>query len=143
MDLYRDVDSPVHRLHPSVKIVGLPLLFVAVLLTSAIVLWSLFLRGEESEADALPYVGTGVEYALAMGLRINFLLVVGIVLTACTRVEEFSLGLQRLGARPTRSSLPQPTVRTADVLTITMLVIIVAACLLVRFSGYGAVLPRI
>jgi len=135
MQLFRDVESPLHRLHPSTKLIALFLLlvvgmsfndpryvlgavmalfviaavgrslpsvgrmwkFLAVLFTFATLLWSLFLRGAESEADALPYLGAGIEYAVAMGLRIDFLLISGIIFTACTRVEEFALGLQRLG----------------------------------------------
>lgn len=124
--LYRDADTFLHRLDPRTKILGLVGLFtVALLFTDprwllgyllvvvalallgrclvnlrkiwvllvllflyCLVLWPLVLNGPLEET---------VAFSAGMGLRLNVMLIAGVVALSTTKVEDFTAGLQRLG----------------------------------------------
>jgi energy-coupling factor transporter transmembrane protein EcfT len=124
--LYREADTVLHRLDARTKILGLLVIFTVALLFSqpalqaswlvallglavlgrclpnlkklwvlllllflyCLVLWPLFVKG--------PLAGT-VAFSLAMGLRLDVMVIAGVVVLSTTRVEDFTAGLQRLG----------------------------------------------
>src|SRR5712692_6748875 len=122
--LYREADTVLHRLDARTKIFGLLVIFTVALLFSqpalqaswlvallglavlgrclpnlkklwvlllllyCLVLWPLFVKG--------PLART-VAFSLAMGLRLDVMVIAGVVVLSTTRVEDFTAGLQRLG----------------------------------------------
>ena len=124
--LYREADTPLHRLDPRTKILGLVGLFTVALMFSdprwlfgnllgvaglallgqcfvnlrkiwvllgllflyCLVLWPLVLNG--------PLENT-VAFSAGMGLRLDVMVIAGVVALSTTKVEDFTAGLQRLG----------------------------------------------
>lgn len=137
MFLYLDKDTPLHRLNPATKIIGLVLLFILplcfthplhllpclgfVLLLTYIaksfrnlrrmwflilllavlstVLWSFFRKGESTlfRLGFLSVSWESVLYGTGMGIRLNTMLISGLIFLSCTKVEEFTLGLRKMG----------------------------------------------
>ena len=64
-------------------------------------LWPLFLR--DSDLNLLWKIGPfsiyreSMLYAVAMGLRLDMMLICGMIFLSCTRIEEFTAGLNKLG----------------------------------------------
>ena len=73
--------------------------FLLFLLLFSTVLWSVFHR----EGVPLFHLGpvrvsvASLLYGLAMGMRLDVMLIAGIVFLSCTRIEEFTVGLRRMG----------------------------------------------
>ena len=124
--LYREGDTILHRLDARTKILGLLAIFTAALLFThpalqagglaavlvlavlgrclpnlkklwvlllllflyCLILWPLFVKG--------PLAKT-VAFSLAMGLRLDVMVIAGVIVLSTTRVEDFTAGLQRLG----------------------------------------------
>ena len=124
--LYREADTLLHRLDARTKILGLLALFTVALLFSqpalqagglvallglalvarclpnlkklwvlllllflyCLILWPLFVKGPLSKT---------VAFSLAMGLRLDVMVIAGVIVLSTTRVEDFTAGLQRLG----------------------------------------------
>lgn len=62
--------------------------------------WTLFLRrGEDllARLGPLPIYEESLLYGIGMGLRLNTMLICGVVFLSCTRIEEFTAGLNKLG----------------------------------------------
>lgn len=76
-------------------------ILLILLLVFCTVLWPLFLKG--SGSDLLRRLGPvsiyrkSLLYAIAMGLRLDMMLICGIIFLSCTRIEEFTVGLNKLG----------------------------------------------
>jgi len=75
---------------------------LSLLFLYSLLLWPWFVRGS---TPLLKIGGTmltreALEYGLAMGLRLDFMLITGLLLISATKVEEFTLGLQRFGLPP-------------------------------------------
>ncbi len=62
-------------------------------------LWSAYIPGPHPAVGKyiLPVSENGLYYGLSMGLRLDSMLIAGLVLLNTTRVEAFTFGLQRLG----------------------------------------------
>ena len=124
--LYREADTVLHRLDARTKILGLLALFTVALLFSqpalqagglvgvlalallgrclpnlkklwvlllllflyCLILWPMFVKGPLSKT---------VAFSLAMGLRLDVMVIAGVIVLSTTRVEDFTAGLQRLG----------------------------------------------
>lgn len=137
MFLYLEKNTPLHRLHPVVRVIGLLLLFVLSLYWSnpvyllflfmlililvqvakawinvrkmvyfllllaafSTVLWSIFYKGETTifKFGILTVSKESFLYGLGMGIRLDFFLLCGLVFLSCTKVEEFTLALKKLG----------------------------------------------
>lgn len=125
--LYLDRETFFHRLNPITKILSLLLLFVsAMAFTHPLYLIFLFLMVllVLSRADALAnirrvwvimvsiaifstllwtffYHGETYResffYGLGMGIRLNSMLLAGVVFLSCTRIEDFTAGLHKMG----------------------------------------------
>mgnify|MGYP001148761072 CR=1 FL=1 len=63
------------------------------------VLWTFFLKGSELlwKLGRLRIYRESALYALAMGLRLDMILISGMIFLSCTRIEEFTAGLSKLG----------------------------------------------
>jgi len=124
--LYREAETFLHRLDARTKILGLVVVFSMALLFSrplwqmgflaavlglavagrclpslrkiwvlllllvlyCLVLWPLFIKGPLEKTIA---------FSLGMGLRLDVMLIAGVIVASTTRVEDFTAGLQRLG----------------------------------------------
>jgi energy-coupling factor transport system permease protein len=124
--LYRESDTALHRLDARTKILGLLVIFTLALLFShplimlvfvaailglaamgrclnnlrrmwvllvllllyCLLLWPLFIKGPVEKT---------VAFGLGMGLRLDAMLMAGMIVASTTRVEDFTAGLQRLG----------------------------------------------
>ena len=124
--LYRDAETLLHRLDARTKILGLMAFFTVALLFSdpflqmgfmgaalglaaagrcfpslrkvwvlllllflyCLILWPLFIKGPLEKT---------VAFSLGMGLRLDAMLIAGVIVASTTRVEDFTAGLQRLG----------------------------------------------
>src|SRR5256712_13299800 len=124
--LYREADTVLHRLDARTKILGLLAIFTGALLFSqpapqgswlvalwglavigrclpnlkklwvlllllflyCLILWPLFVKGSLART---------VAFSLAMGLRLDVMVIAGVIVLSTTRVEDFTAGLQRLG----------------------------------------------
>src|SRR6059036_1492661 len=124
--LYREADTVLHRLDARTKILGLLAIFTVALLFSqpalqaswlavmlglavlgrclpnlkklwvlllllflyCLILWPLFVKGP---------LARSVAFSLAMGLRLDVMVIAGVIVLSTTRVEDFTVGLQRLG----------------------------------------------
>ena len=63
------------------------------------VLWTLFLKGSELLWNFGPiYIyRESLLYSIGMGLRLDLMLICGLIFLSCTKVEEFAFGLNKLG----------------------------------------------
>jgi energy-coupling factor transport system permease protein len=63
------------------------------------VLWPLFLKGSHLlwKWGRLSIYRESLLYAVAMGLRLDMMLICGMIFLSCTRIEEFTAGLNKLG----------------------------------------------
>ncbi len=124
--LYRESDTILHRLDARTKILGLAVFFTVALLLSdplvllgllaavmglaamgrcltnlrkiwvlllllflyCLLLWPLFIKGPLEQTVAL---------SAGMGIRLDVMLIAGVIVASTTRVEDFTAGLQRLG----------------------------------------------
>lgn len=136
MFLFNDANTPLHRMTPAAKVVGLvlyfawavaftrpefvvaPLMFIVVVAAVAraiptvwhfraflgllfifsTLLWTLFVRGETLlwRCGPLRVTEEALTYGIALGLRVDAMLIAGLVFLTCTRTEEFSYGLRQL-----------------------------------------------
>ncbi len=69
------------------------------LLVFCTVLWPLFLKGTDLlwKLGPISIYRESLLYAVAMGLRLNVMLICGIIFLSCTRIEEFTAWLNKLG----------------------------------------------
>ena len=69
------------------------------LLIFCTVLWPLFLKGSDLlwKLGPLSIYRESLLYAIAMGLRLDTMLISGMIFLSCTRIEEFTAGLSKLG----------------------------------------------
>src|SRR5207247_6773295 len=124
--LYREADTVLHRLDARTKILGLVAIFTGALLFSKPVLqtaWLVALLGLALLGRCLPNLkklwvlllllflyclilwplfvkgplARSVAFSLAMGLRLDVMVIAGVIVLSTTRVEDFTAGLQRLG----------------------------------------------
>jgi len=135
--LYLDRDSPLHRLHPVVKVCGMLCLFVAAFVSDrptvvlpvtagvaglialvgawvnvhrlrvlfvmvfimTLLIWSLFYRGGVPIAawGPISISAAGMQFALAMALKLVTFLSIGVVFLSTTKIEEFAYALTRVG----------------------------------------------
>ena len=74
-------------------------LLLTLLFLYCLLLWPLFVTGRTPVINmgALTLTSEAVGYGFAMGLRLDVMLLGGILLLSTTRIEEFTLALQRLG----------------------------------------------
>lgn len=124
--LYRESETALHRLDARTKILGLLVIFTVALLFShpvlllwftagvlglaamgrclnnlrkmwvlllllllyCLLLWPMFIKGPLEKT---------VAFGLGMGLRLDAMLMAGVIVASTTRVEDFTAGLQRLG----------------------------------------------
>lgn len=75
----------------------------AILLVMSTLLWALMLPEREAVWQAGPLYAspTSIAYGFAMGLRLNGLLMLGVAYVTCTRPEEFTWSLRRVGVPAT------------------------------------------
>ena len=62
--------------------------------------WTFFLRRGEHlllRIGPVPIYSESLLYGIGMGLRLNAMLICGVVFLSCTRIEEFTAGLNRMG----------------------------------------------
>jgi energy-coupling factor transporter transmembrane protein EcfT len=124
--LYREAETGLHRLDSRTKILGMVVIFAVALLfshpfllgglTAAVIglsvlgrclpnlrkmwvllavlflycllLWPLFIQGPLDKT---------LTFSLGMGLRLDVMLIAGVIVLSTTRIEDFTAGLQRLG----------------------------------------------
>jgi energy-coupling factor transport system permease protein len=69
------------------------------LFTFSTLLWPLFLKGETLifRYRFLAVSRESLLYGLGMGLRLSMMVISGMIFLSCTRVEEFTAGLQKFG----------------------------------------------
>ena len=69
------------------------------LLLFCTVLWSIFLKGENLlwKFGPLSIYKESLYYAISMGIRLDIMLMCGIIFLSCTKIEEFTNGLNKLG----------------------------------------------
>ena len=69
------------------------------LLIFCTILWPLFLKGSKLlwKLGPLSIYRESLLYAVAMGLRLDTILICGMIFLSCTRIEEFTTGLNKLG----------------------------------------------
>lgn len=74
-------------------------LLLSLLFLYCLLLWPLFVTGRTPmvETGALTLTSEAVRYGFGMGLRLDVMVLGGILLLSTTRIEEFTLALQRLG----------------------------------------------
>ena len=63
------------------------------------ILWPLFLKGSDMlwKWGPVTIYRESLLYAVAMGLRLDIMLICGMIFLSCTRIEEFAAGLNKLG----------------------------------------------
>ena len=63
------------------------------------VLWTFFIKGSTIlwEFGKIKIYRESLYYAIAMGLRLDTMLICGIIFLSCTKIEEFTAGLNKLG----------------------------------------------
>jgi len=73
--------------------------FCLIFFIVSVILWSFFLRDVEPTWKWGPFSASWVslQYGLAIGLRIVYLLLVGLLFISTTRVEDFAFALRRVG----------------------------------------------
>ncbi len=69
------------------------------LLIFCTVLWPFFLKGSDLlwKRGPIAIYRESLLYAIAMGLRLDTMLICGMIFLSCTRIEEFTTGLNKLG----------------------------------------------
>ncbi len=74
-------------------------ILLILLLVFCTILWPLFLKGSDLlwKLGPVAIYKESLLYAVAMGLRLDIMLICGIIFLSCTRVEEFAAGLNKLG----------------------------------------------
>jgi energy-coupling factor transport system permease protein len=74
-------------------------ILLMLLLIFCSVLWPLFLKGSKLlwKVGPLSIYRESLLYALAVGLRLDTMLICGMIFLSCTRIEEFTAGLNKLG----------------------------------------------
>jgi energy-coupling factor transport system permease protein len=74
-------------------------ILLILLLIFCTILWPLFLRGSDVlwAWGPLSIYRESLLYAIAMGLRLDTMLICGVIFLSCTRIEEFAAGLSKLG----------------------------------------------
>src|SRR5437867_12736370 len=74
-------------------------LLLTLLFLYCLLLWPFFVTGRTPmiAMGTLTLTNEAVRYGVAMGLRLDVMLLGGILLLSTTRIEEFTLALQRLG----------------------------------------------
>ncbi len=74
-------------------------LLLGSLFVYCLLLWPLFVEGRTPwlSVSGLEVTREGLQFGLGMGLRLNIMLIAGLVLLSTTTIEEFTLGLQHLG----------------------------------------------
>ena len=89
-----------------------------ILLVMSMLLWALMLPGREAVWTLGPLYAspTSLLYGLAMGLRLNALLMIGVAYVTCTRPEEFTFALRRLGVPATATLALSLTFRLVPML---------------------------
>ncbi|MBM3213036.1 energy-coupling factor transporter transmembrane protein EcfT, partial [Candidatus Poribacteria bacterium] len=62
-------------------------------------LWPLFLSGSQLlwEIGSFHIYRESLLYSIAMGIRLDTMLICGIIFLSCTKIEEFTAGLNKLG----------------------------------------------
>jgi energy-coupling factor transport system permease protein len=63
------------------------------------ILWTFFIRGSSIlwEFGPVKIYKESLLYAMAMGIRFDMVLICGMIFLSCTKIEEFSAGLNKLG----------------------------------------------
>lgn len=74
-------------------------ILLILLLIFCTILWPLFLKGSIPlwRLGRLSIYKDSLLYAVAMGLRLDMMLICGMIFLSCTRIEEFTAGLSKLG----------------------------------------------
>lgn len=74
-------------------------ILLILLLIFCTVLWPLFLKGTDLlwKRGPIAIYRESLLYAVAMGLRLDMMLICGMIFLSCTRIEEFTAGLNKLG----------------------------------------------
>lgn len=74
-------------------------LLLALLFLYCLLLWPLFVEGPTPwlSVAGRQVAWEGMQFGLGMGLRLDIMLIAGLVLLSTTTIEEFTLALQRLG----------------------------------------------
>ena len=74
-------------------------ILLILLLIFCAILWPLFLKGSDLlwKLGPLSIYRESLLYAVAMGIRLDTMLICGIIFLSCTRIEEFTAGLNKLG----------------------------------------------
>ena len=77
------------------------ILLVLLFLYSSL-LWPFFVEGHTLlfQWSAIKLTVEGVTFGIAMGLRLNVMVISGVLLLSTTTLEDFSLGIQRFGVPP-------------------------------------------
>lgn len=91
----------------------------AILLVMSTLLWALMLPERESVWTLGPLYAspTSLLYGIAMGLRLNGLLMIGVAYVTCTRPEEFTFALRRIGVPATATLALSLTFRLVPMLS--------------------------
>ena len=74
-------------------------ILMILLLIFCTILWPLFLKGSDLlwKLGPLSIYKESLLYAVAMGLRLDTMLICGLIFLSCTRIEEFTAGLNKMG----------------------------------------------
>ncbi len=90
----------------------------AILLVMSTLLWALMLPDREAVWRLGPLFAspTSVAYGIAMGLRLNAMLMLGVAYVSCTRPEEFTWSLRRIGIPATMTLALSLTFRLVPML---------------------------
>ena len=66
------------------------------------ILWPFFVEGQTPlfQWSSIELTVEGVTFGIAMGLRLNVMVISGVLLLSTTTLEDFSLGIQRFGVPP-------------------------------------------
>lgn len=90
----------------------------AILLVMSALLWALMLPEREPVWRLGPLYAspTSVRYGIAMGLRLNALLMIGVAYVTCTRPEELTFALRRIGVPATMTLALSLTFRLVPML---------------------------
>ncbi len=93
----------------------------AILLVMSTLLWALMLPEREPTWALGPLHASPISllYGLAMGLRLNALLMIGVAYVTCTRPEEFTFALRRIGVPATATLALSLTFRLVPMLAAT------------------------
>ncbi len=91
----------IARAHAFINLQKIWILLV-LLFVYSVILWPFFVEGQTPilEWSSLVITTEGVTFGVAMGLRLNVMVMSGLLLLSTTTLEDFSLGLQRFGLPP-------------------------------------------